>query len=75
VADWRDTFPGWLGARMRERGLRHLADLEYLAGIADATASDWRRGLNRPSRESCARLAEALGVPVDEVLAAAGYAG
>jgi len=33
----------------------------------------WVRGLQTPETESCQRLADALGVDVDEVLEAAGH--
>jgi transcriptional regulator with XRE-family HTH domain len=64
----------WLEARMAAYGLVHGGDLARLAGVPEWTASRWLKGNHRPSREDCARLAEAFEVPAEEILKAAGYA-
>jgi hypothetical protein len=73
MADWRETFPSWLAARMGERGLVTARQLGNHVGLAAYLAELWISGGGRPSRDTCARVGRAFGVPLTEVLAAAGY--
>ncbi len=41
--------------------------LARLAGVTPGCVSHWRRGLQRPTRRTCVKLAAALGVGLDEV--------
>ena len=67
---------GHLGAFLREVMLqRHCLPTQLAAdlGLSHATVSRWLSGQDKPSLESCRRLAECAGTPVDKVLAIAGY--
>ena len=56
--------------RRRRRKPSHMAaDLR----ISHATVSRWLSGEDVPSIQSCQRLAEYCGVPIDKILAIAGY--
>ncbi len=58
-------------ARQRELGLRS-ADLARLTGTTEATVSRWVHGRSRPVPTNLERLADALGMPYANVVAAAG---
>jgi transcriptional regulator with XRE-family HTH domain len=60
-------------ARQRELGLRS-ADVAHLTGTTEATVSRWVHGRSRPGRRNLRRLSDALKVPYDNVVAAAGRA-
>lgn len=57
---------------LRQRGssLRRLASD---TGISPSTLSRWLSGGQKPSPQSCHKLAESLSVPVEHVLAWAGH--
>jgi len=42
-------------------------------GISHATVSRWLSGKGKPGLESCRRLADYTGIPVDKLLAVAGH--
>lgn len=54
---------------------RHSKPIQLAAelGISHATVSRWLSGKDNPNMNSCRRLAEYAGVPVEEVLSIAGY--
>jgi transcriptional regulator with XRE-family HTH domain len=60
-------------SRQRELGLR-ATDLAALTGTTEATVSRWVNGHSRPALRNLRRLAEALKLPYDNVVAAAGVA-
>jgi transcriptional regulator with XRE-family HTH domain len=47
------------------------ADFVRASGISSSTVSQWATGKRTPGGKSCERIAEALGISVDEVLEAA----
>lgn len=55
-------------------GFGQQADLAKRISATQQTVSRWERGESRPRSNQIPALAEALGVPVSKVLAAAGYA-
>ena len=58
-------------ARQRELGLRS-ADLAHLTGTTEATVSRWVHGRSRPVPSNLERLANALRLPYDQMVEAAG---
>lgn len=62
----------WLRRQLARREWR-AADLSRESGIATSRISDWLNRKRLPSPESCFRLAEALNVDPDDVLALAGH--
>lgn len=42
-------------------------------GVSHATVSRWLSGINIPNTQSCQRLADYSGVPLQKVLALAGH--
>ena len=58
-------------ARQRELGLRS-ADVADLVGTTEATMSRWVNGHSRPGPGNLKRLAEALRMPHDDIIAAVG---
>lgn len=58
---------------MKNARVRNAADLAKRIGVADATVSRWKEGGAQPQVDVCRRLATVLGVPVLEVLVAAGH--
>ena len=71
----RDYAFGNLIARLRTgQGLSQF-QLGRLAGVSDKAVSKWENGSAKPRIATCCRLAEILGVSLDELLTTAGYAG
>lgn len=56
-----------------ERGMTQL-DLARQMGVTDKAVSNWERDLSIPDVSSLPRLAELLGVSVEELLQAKGVA-
>jgi transcriptional regulator with XRE-family HTH domain len=57
---------------MRRRK-RLPSQLAYDLGISHATVSRWLSGADIPSTESCRRLAEYSGVPLEKILSIVGH--
>lgn len=70
--DADNTFGRWLEAMMRARGWTN-AELGRRIDVDGSHISKWRRGRQRPDTVSCRLLAEALSVPVREVMIQAGH--
>ena len=66
------AFRLWLAQRLREQDLSQ-ADFARRLGTRPNTVSGWVTGQRRPDPASCDRIADALGLDVDEVLTAAGH--
>jgi transcriptional regulator with XRE-family HTH domain len=65
------SFPAWLSQRMEGRGLNQ-PQLGQLVGVHKNTVHRWVRGLRLPRLETMPALAEALRVPIEEVIARTG---
>lgn len=65
-------FGAWLQRQLVRREWNQ-SDLARRSGIHTSRISDWVNGKRAPSTENAERLADALGVSVDEVLTAAGH--
>lgn len=66
-----ETFVAWLERQMRIKGV-NAARLAKEITVSPSAISRWRAG-GAPDTESCAKLAEFFGRPLDEVYAAAGH--
>jgi transcriptional regulator with XRE-family HTH domain len=66
--DWA----GYLDAAMRSAGLSQ-AELGRRSGLAESMVSRWLRGLNQPDVPNLRRVGPVLGVPMLELLVAAGH--
>lgn len=62
----------WLRRQLQRREMRQ-ADLARRVGTSPGTVSSWVNGQRVPDPASCDRIADALGVDVDEVLMLAGH--
>jgi transcriptional regulator with XRE-family HTH domain/DNA-binding transcriptional ArsR family regulator len=51
------------------------AELGRRVGVGQQAVSGWERGRSRPKRAMVVAVADVLGLPAEEVLAAAGYIG
>lgn len=67
-----EAFPDWLKRQLIRREWSQ-ADLARKLDIGSGMVSRWARGERVPSSDSCERIAEALGVDADYVLALAGH--
>jgi transcriptional regulator with XRE-family HTH domain len=66
------NFGGWLRTQLERRGWsRHY--FAQSAGIITSTVYKWTNNEQRPSPKHCVIIADALGVDLDLVLAAAGH--
>lgn len=70
VAFW--NFGDWLEARLLERDMRQY-QLAEIIGTSPGAVSSWVNNVKRPTRRSCRAIADALEVPRDDALRAAGY--
>lgn len=62
----------WLGQKLYQHRMTQT-ELASRVGVNQTQISSYLKGKRRPSSETCKRLAEALSVPVDEVLIVAGH--
>jgi transcriptional regulator with XRE-family HTH domain len=73
------AFAAYLKERLIDYQYRHrvwitsATEVGRMLGVSDVTANDWLRGKTLPRREQCLRIAHTFGLPVVEVLEAAGY--
>lgn len=67
-----DTFGAWLRVQIKRRGLTQTEFAER-AGTVQSVVSRWIRGERLPDTDSCDRIADALGVHIDEVLVRASH--
>lgn len=66
------TFSDALAAWLAERGMRQSQLAAYI-GVARSTVSAWVTGRSIPRPEQCAALARVLHLPLEQVMALAGY--
>lgn len=65
----QQSFGSVIQALRKQRGMTQL-DLARTMGVTDKAVSKWERDLSLPDVSSLPRLAETLGVTVDELLQA-----
>jgi transcriptional regulator with XRE-family HTH domain len=73
---WRDAMSEQFRTYLARQLLRRewtQADLARRSGLSPGRISEWMHGKRIPSPESCDRLADALGVDVDDLLVVAGH--
>lgn len=63
----QQTFGATVAALRKERGMTQL-DLAEQMGVTDKAVSKWERDLSFPDTASLPKLAETLGVTVDELM-------
>ena len=63
----KDSMGKVIAAKRRELGMTQL-DLAEKMGVTDKAVSKWERGLSCPDVSSLPRLAEILGMSVDELM-------
>ena len=63
----RKTLGSMIAALRKEKGMTQ-AELAAVMGVTDKAVSKWERDLGWPDAASLGRLADALGVSVDELL-------
>ncbi len=70
--DYEISFGTWLKDRINTVGTNQR-QLALQIGASSGMMSNWIRDTRKPSPENCAKLAQALAVPEEEVLVRAGY--
>lgn len=65
----RQSFGSMISALRKEKGMTQL-ELAQVMGVTDKAVSKWERDLSLPDVGSLPKLAETLGVSVDELLQA-----
>ena len=65
-------WAAYLESAMRSAGLSQ-AELARRSGLAESMVSRWLRGLNQPDVPNLRRVRPVLGVPMLELIVAAGY--
>ncbi len=63
----KDTMGTIIAAKRKELGMTQL-ELAEKMGVTDKAVSKWERGLSFPDVTSLPRLAEVLGMSVDELM-------
>jgi transcriptional regulator with XRE-family HTH domain len=66
------SFGAWLKAQLRRRDWTQ-ADFARRSGMTTTSVSDWINNKKVPDPASCDRIADALFLPLDDVLVAAGH--
>lgn len=67
------TFGEYLLSAMRAAGFPSNASLARASGITESSISKWRNDLETPKHPMLRQLAPILGVPMRELVVAAGY--
>ncbi|MDP9469877.1 MAG: helix-turn-helix domain-containing protein [Chloroflexota bacterium] len=67
-----EWFSEWLRIYLREEFISQ-SELARRIGAYPSLVSKWVNGVQRPRPEQCRLIAEALGLPLDQVLAEAGH--
>ncbi len=67
------TFGEYLLSAMKAAGFRSNASLARASGITESSISKWRNDLETPKHPMLRQLAPILGVPMRELVVAAGY--
>lgn len=67
-----ESFGAFLKDRLEEMDT-NARQLSLAMGVSAPNVSNWLHNKRTPSPESCLKLAEVLGLSVDEVLAKAGH--
>lgn len=67
-----NLFGPWLQSQLRRREMNQ-SELARKLETSSSAVSGWVRQGRVPTPESCDKIADALGIPVDEVLMAAGH--
>lgn len=67
-------FTTWLVAERKRRGLTQ-EEFARRAGVSLGIIAKWETGRNMPGADSYARIADAFGMPVEDVMERAGVAG
>ena len=70
----KKTLGSTIAEKRKEKGMTQ-ADLANLMGVTDKAVSKWERDLSHPDVASFPRLAQALGVSVDELMASTSSSG
>ena len=70
----KKTLGATIAEMRKEKGMTQ-ADLATLMGVTDKAVSKWERDLSYPDVASFPRLAQALGVSVDELMASTSSSG
>lgn len=70
----KKTLGSTIAEKRKEKGMTQ-ADLANLMGVTDKAVSKWERDLSYPDVASFPRLAQALGVSVDELMASTSSSG
>ena len=70
----KKTLGVTISEKRKEKGMTQ-ADLANLMGVTDKAVSKWERDLSYPDVASFPRLAQALGVSVDELMASTSSSG
>ena len=65
------NFPDWLEGELRRQGIIP-AQLAKRMGVTNATVSNIINGMRKPKADRLNRIADALGLPAEEVYRAAG---
>jgi SOS-response transcriptional repressor LexA len=68
----QEYFADWLTIQMKARGLSQ-AELARQMTISPSTVNKWLKGFGTPDTQSCAKLAKALRIPLEDVYRAAGH--
>src|SRR5688572_16376881 len=71
-ASGSSVFGIWLRRQLARRDGMPQAQFARRAGVSPGTVSDWINGHRKPKAELADRIADALGVDTDEVLALLG---
>lgn len=71
--DWpRDEFFEWFDRTLRASRFKNEYELSRVASISHSAISGWRKGRQRPSTATLAKIAVALDIPAREVWIRAG---
>lgn len=66
-------FGEWVAQQIADRGYKTDAEAARHIGVPQSTIGRWKTGRKQPLAETMRKVSETLGIPMQQVLVAAGY--
>lgn len=66
-------FASWVAQQLADKGYKTDAEAARHIGVPQSTIGRWKTGKKQPLAETMRKISESLGIPMQQVLVAAGY--
>lgn len=66
-------FASWVAQQLADKGYKTDAEAARHIGVPQSTIGRWKTGKKQPLAETMRKISDSLGIPMQQVLVAAGY--